>query len=168
MTTDPKAPKSQLDRFDKQRKEVGFQNFLTLFKFNKFKKHFNFFKIPQQFLQILANQEKSALSDLAQRKQKLLDEVAGQNFIIHSFIIKILVLNTQTNSAINEYERLVKEIEVIHHFLEFFKKLIQHEEQHAKDLKANLEQTVATFKKAEQDEAARLARIQKEKEERVN
>lgn len=62
------------------------------------------------------------MSDLAQRKQKLLDEVAGQNFIIHSFIIKILVLNTQTNSAINEYERLVKEIEVIHHFLEFFKK----------------------------------------------
>jgi hypothetical protein len=33
-----------------------------------------------------------------QRKQKLLDEVA--------------VLNTQTNNAINEFERLTKEIEV--------------------------------------------------------
>jgi hypothetical protein len=46
------------------------------------------------------------LTDLSHRKQKLIDEVA--------------VLNTQTNNAINEYERLVKEIAV---FLLLFNKL---------------------------------------------
>lgn len=67
---------------------------------------------------------------------------------------EVAVLTTQTNHAVTEYDRLLKEIE--------------HEEQHAKDLKSNFEQTVATFEKEERDERERLEKIQKEKEERVS
>ncbi|KAI6191915.1 hypothetical protein M3Y97_00279500 [Aphelenchoides bicaudatus] len=110
ITRDPKVPKSQLTRFDMQRKEI------------------------------LVNQEKEAMSDLGQRKQKLMDEVS--------------LLTTQTNHAVNEYDRLLKDIE--------------HEEEHARDLKVNLEQTRKTFEEEERRERERLEKIQKEKEARMN
>lgn len=76
---------------------------------------------------------------MSQRKQKLMSEVG--------------LLNTQTNYAINEYERLVKEIE--------------HEEQYSKDLKIKLDQAAEDFEREEREEHARQEKIQKEKEERV-
>ncbi|KAI6232211.1 hypothetical protein M3Y95_00462600 [Aphelenchoides besseyi] len=110
LNHDLHAPKTQLARLNKKRQEI------------------------------IANEERNAISDLTSRKKKLADEVA--------------VLNTQTNNATAEFDRLSREIE--------------NEEQKAKNLKMSLKQMAVNFEREEREAREKTENIRKQKEERMN
>ncbi|CAD5228592.1 unnamed protein product [Bursaphelenchus okinawaensis] len=109
LSKDTKAPKTQLARFDKRRQEI------------------------------LKEEEKRALSDMAQRKKKLEDECS--------------LLTTQCNRMLQRQEEINKDIEIQKQFNEETRQKIQ-------DLKKLTEQE-------EKEEVNRMEKMRKDKEEKT-